>query len=914
MSESAPPEGVALALPLLKLVDVQCDAFEAALQEGRRPRIEEFLGDTPEPARAGLFEELLRLELEYRLAWGARATPEEYWPRFPEYAKLIGSAFLEAVRVGPEGMPGSEAPAEWGPPATGSAPPPTPADEAPTRAAHSERRPAATGDLPAVPGYQVLEELGRGGMGVVLRVYDPDLGRALAVKVPLDRLRGQPDLLARFLEEAQITGQLDHPGIPPVHGVGRLDDGRPFFAMKLVKGRTLADLLQGRKAPSEGLPRWLAVFRQLCEVLAYAHSQGVIHRDLKTANVMVGAYGEVQVMDWGLAKVLRRVLPAPKGGSAVRTVRTALRGLSTQTGDVAGTLAYMAPEQARGEVELLDERCDVFGLGAILCEILTGHPPYWGLPRHAESDRAVRGDLREAFARLEACGTDVELVGLAKDCLAPRREDRPRDAKMVAEAVEACEAGAQERLRQAELGRARVQVRVAEERKRRQLIVVAAVAVVTVVAGLLLGAGAWYVREQHEQTRQNVERCLTMAEAFLRQNRLTEADGALKQAVSELGEPWPEDLRLRLRQDQQDLDLAGRLERLRLQKAIAREGSSPPVPAASQYAAALRSYGLDLAGDRVGQLSAKIEGRTIKEQLVAALDDWAAEEPDERVRARLLAVARRADPGEWGDRFRDAAVRRDRRALQQLAEEAEQRLARGADGDRLSPVKLMALAESLERSGGDALSLLRRSLWRHPSDFWLNLTLANALLRGRPPWQGEEGRPEQPGAALRYYGPALAVRPEVGAVYVNLGVALMNAGCPREAAEAFRKAVGMDAEYGVCSAVAGFYARAFEREPGLADDLGAGHRYLAARAAALAARLERGGGQGLRDRAAGWLRAELAAWTRVLEQDPLRARAVQQALRRWQTDPDLEDLRAQAALAELWADVDALVKRGGSPG
>jgi tetratricopeptide (TPR) repeat protein len=232
----------------------------------------------------------------------------------------------------------------------------------------------------------------------------------------------------------------------------------------------------------------------------------------------------------------------------------------------------------------------------------------------------------------------------------------------------------------------------------------------------------------------------------------------------------------------------------------------------------------------------------------------------------------------------------------------------------------MALAEALERSGGDALGLLRQSVGRHPKDFWLNLTLANALLCGRPARPGEQERPKQPGAAVRYYSAALAERPEVGAVYLNLGVALMDAGYPGEAVEAFRQAVGVDHEYRVYSAVVGFYALAFERDMRLADDLAAGHRYLAARAAALAARLERGGGQGLRDRAAGWLRAELAAWTRVLEQDPLQARAVQQALRHWQIDPDFCDLRDEAALAELpeadrkacrtlWAEVATLLKR-----
>ncbi len=235
---------------------------------------------------------------------------------------------------------------------------------------------AAAPLLPAHPGrYELGEEVGRGGMGAVLRARDPHLNRELAVKVL--RGGGEPESLRRFVEEAQVCSQLQHPGIVPVHDLGRLEDGRPFFAMKLVQGRTLAELLRKRAQPADDLPRFLDIFGQVCQAVGYAHSRGVIHRDLKPSNVMVGAFGEVQVMDWGLAKVLRPHERGAAAFSAVRTVRSA-SGDESREGQAMGTPAYMAPEQARGEVDSLDERADVFGLGAILCEILTGRPPFAG--------------------------------------------------------------------------------------------------------------------------------------------------------------------------------------------------------------------------------------------------------------------------------------------------------------------------------------------------------------------------------------------------------------------------------------------------------------------------------------------------------------------------------------------------------
>jgi eukaryotic-like serine/threonine-protein kinase len=145
--------------------------------------------------------------------------------------------------------------------------------------------------------YQLQGEIARGGMGAVLRGRDVDLGRDLAVKVLLDKHAGRPEVVRRFVEEAQIGGQLQHPGVVPVYDIGRFGD-RPFFTMKLVKGQTLAALLAQRGQPTEDRPRLLGIALQVCQAMAYTHAKGVVHRDLKPANVMVGAFGEVQVMDW----------------------------------------------------------------------------------------------------------------------------------------------------------------------------------------------------------------------------------------------------------------------------------------------------------------------------------------------------------------------------------------------------------------------------------------------------------------------------------------------------------------------------------------------------------------------------------------------------------------------------------------
>ena len=199
----------------------------------------------------------------------------------------------------------------------------------------------------------------------------------------------------------------------------------------------------------------------------------MIHRDLKPSNVMVGSFGEVQVMDWGLAKVLPRggVVDDATAGKPDRqetVIATARSGSDdsdlSHAGSVMGTPAYMAPEQARGEIDRIDERADVFALGSILCEILTGEPAFLGRSAGEIQRKAALGDLADAMARLDACGADAELVALAKDCLAREPEDRPRNAGAVAERVTAYLTGVQERLRVAEVARAAETARAEEAR------------------------------------------------------------------------------------------------------------------------------------------------------------------------------------------------------------------------------------------------------------------------------------------------------------------------------------------------------------------------------------------------------------------------------------------------------------------
>ncbi len=304
-------------------------------------------------------------------------------------------------------------------------------------------------ELPREPSerYEDLGTIGSGGMGEVRRVRDRVLGRTMAMKILRSKLLQRPRTVARFVEEAQATAQLQHPGIVPVHDFGKLPDGRLFFTMKEVKGHTLADAifdLHLDKRPDGALRKIVDAFRDAAEAVAYAHARGVLHRDLKPSNIMLGAFGEVLVLDWGLVRLQDMAGKEQPLEDAVSTGRASDPSLHTVVGTVAGTPHYMPPEQAYGDLDAMSPRTDVYALGAILYEILAGQPPYAHLaPRQVIG--AVRVEPPKPVSEL--CLGPVELIEICEEALARDPADRFADAFELARAVSAWLTGEQRRTR-----------------------------------------------------------------------------------------------------------------------------------------------------------------------------------------------------------------------------------------------------------------------------------------------------------------------------------------------------------------------------------------------------------------------------------------------------------------------------------
>ena len=369
-------------------VNAACDRFEEQWNAGPRPTIEAALAAAGADLRPHLLPELVKLEVELRIKADDTDEPDEYRRRFPGLApealdRILACAVSIATSATPPGRLGR---------------------------------------------YEVIGVIGQGGMGDVFRVRDGDLGRDLALKVMRREIQGDPPLRRRFVEEAQIGGQLQHPGIVPVYELGTLRRPPALLHDEAGQGPDPARAARAeRPAPAHDLPRFLAIFEQVCQTVAYAHAPG---RDppRPEAGQRHGRRASARSRSWtGAWPRSCRGGASPTTSGRGRRRRRDVSGRSGAARPGATTRRpgrcwarppTWPPEQARGEVDAVDERADVFGLGAILCEVLTGRPPYAGRDPGRGPPQAARADLADALGRLDACGADPELVGLARVCLA----------------------------------------------------------------------------------------------------------------------------------------------------------------------------------------------------------------------------------------------------------------------------------------------------------------------------------------------------------------------------------------------------------------------------------------------------------------------------------------------------------------
>jgi len=657
---------------------------------------------------------------------------------------------------------------------------------------HLDSVPSRVLDSGSHERYELLEEIARGGMGIVFRAHDRVLNREVGLKTLLDVPAEGSVIVSRFRAEAHITSQLQHPNIPPVHDLGTLPDGRPFLAMKLIEGETLDAMLKSWAHLTHEPGRYLAIFENIAQAVAYAHDHRVVHRDLKPLNVMVGKFGEVQVMDWGLAKYLTDTPRTRLDSDAETSPPTKIRlsrdeSNETQPGSVFGTPAYMPREQAIGAIDQIDERTDVFSLGGILCAILTGMPPYDGGDAESTRQLAAIAKLDDAFARLDNCGAEPELIALCKRCLATERDGRPRDAGEVARAVADLRAEAERRARQAELDRARAELQAAEQRKRRR-VQLALLATAMLLVGSI-GAFTWWEDKQAadrrlqdqiaeskreaerqreaadrqttearlegqrveaerikaEQARDGVNAGLKLASDLRKQYKFKEADAALAQALKQAKSGAPERLG-EVEQAQRDLAFVVKLDDIRFRKwmwiaELGGTGHFNTKIASPEYRTAFAERGLDLTTLEVPEAVRRITASAVKAELVAAVDDWALYEPNAALRDRLLEIARKADPGLWTNRLRDSALWKDKTAVAKLAVEA--------NPEHTSSAALSVLATLMWRNQLDPTSLLTATRAKYPTDFELAFAL------GR--WHAQNSKD---GQQIGPYEAARALRPE----------------------------------------------------------------------------------------------------------------------------------------------------------
>jgi serine/threonine protein kinase/tetratricopeptide (TPR) repeat protein len=654
----------------------------------------------------------------------------------------------------------------------------------------------ATVDAPITEGpgtvigsYRLLEQIGEGGFGVV---FMADQTQPVRRRVALKILKPGMDtrqVVGRFEAERQALALMDHPNIARVFDGGATPTGRPFFVMELVRGIPITEFCDQNYLP---VMKRLELFITVCQAIQHAHQKGIIHRDVKPTNVMVTLHDDkavVKVIDFGIAKAMGQQL----------TDKT----LFTNFAQLIGTPLYMSPEQAALSGLDVDTRSDIYALGVLLYELLTGTTPF-------DKDRftevgydEMRRILREEeppkpstrISTLGQAATTIstqrksdpkklsqlvrgELDWIVMKCLEKDRNRRYETASGVArdierylqdEPVQACPPSAGYRLR-----------KFVQRNKGPVLTAVLGVVLVAVLGG---GVG-WYFRDR--STRQavvaaRVQDALDESEDLYRAGKVPEALNAAQRAVSLLDTgPADDALMGRAQERLKDLETV-----LKFDEALFEPDFDGRQAA---YERLFRVYGIDLKAQPAEEAAALIRGRFIAVDLAAAVDLWVAgsiawESGDDRFRRKLIAVARQADPDEWRDRARQALERNDRAALEALA--------RTAPVDELPAVTLRTIGYSFSvfypngTPDQQVRDLLRRAQRRYPSDVLLNHLLADSLWLKVPPGYAE---------AAGFFRVLVALRPNSSGIYGRLGSVMASNGKLDDAIAYYRLAIDLDPE------------------------------------------------------------------------------------------------------------------------
>jgi eukaryotic-like serine/threonine-protein kinase len=669
---------------------------------------------------------------------------------------------------------------------------------------------AETTDYVPVAGrFRKVRDHARGGLGVVFVARDEELHREVALKEIQDRHADDLDKRARFLMEAEITGGLEHPGIVPVYALGHYEDGRPFYAMRFIKGDSLKEAISrfhadqtlkhesGQRALA--LQKLLRRFLDVCNAVAYAHSRGILHRDLKPENVMVGRYGETLVVDWGLAKVVGRSGEDRSSAFLESTLLYTSPSGSAETlpGSVIGTPAYMSPEQAVGRLDLLGPRSDVYSLGATLYSLLTGVAPFTG----GEIADVLRKVEQSEFARPRDASPwlDPALEAIALKAMALRPDDRYASPQALADDLERWLAD------EPVLAYPEPFTRRARRWARRHRTALATVGSAAAVAIGLLGAVVWLRIDQRNRTDASAQRTMQQAEILaveartsgdlarwekaiaetVRARERVESGGgslALHNEVENRLEGFRvEQSRRRevLDAEAKDREMIAELDEARLRATNVKEGHFDDEAKLDAYRTAFRAYGIDVEALPVEDGAKRIRASKIVDELISALDDWSRYQMTKVPRERLQALASAAETDPVRATIREAIAKGDAASLRHLIERPE-------DRDKLGARLRIVFQARLGLDSAANFLLLETVRGERPSDFWINHDLGMAYKDAKPPRAQD---------AERCLSVAVALRPNSPGAQVNLGAALRAQGKLGLAAQAYRKAIQLKPNY-----------------------------------------------------------------------------------------------------------------------